>query len=178
MLNYVNADHATIDWDQAAGRVQAGTSVATIMGDWAKGYFTANKMTPDTDFTGIPSPGTTGTYMIVCDTFGVPKGAPHHDNAVNWVKVCGSKDGQSAFNPKKGSIPARTDVPASLFDPIAQRFMGEFKNASLTPSIAHGSAAPEAFASGLNDEMGQFVQKKNVNASAANIAKLADQFLK
>jgi glucose/mannose transport system substrate-binding protein len=56
--------------------------------------------------------------------------------------------------------------------------MGEFKSASLTPSIAHGSAAPEAFASGLNDEMGQFVQKKNVNASAANIAKLADQFLK
>jgi glucose/mannose transport system substrate-binding protein len=178
MLNYVNADHATIDWDQAAGRVQAGTSVATIMGDWAKGYFTANNMKPDTDFTGIPSPGTTGTYMIVCDTFGVPKGAPHHDNAVNWVKVCGSKDGQSAFNPKKGSIPARTDVPASLFDPIAQRFMGEFKSASLTPSIAHGSAAPEAFASGLNDEMGQFVQKKNVNASATNIAKLADQFLK
>jgi glucose/mannose transport system substrate-binding protein len=178
MLNYVNTDHATIDWDQAAGRVQAGTSVATIMGDWAKGYFTANNWKPDTDFTGIPSPGTTGTYMIVCDTFGVPKGAKNHDNAVNWVKVCGSKDGQSAFNPKKGSIPARTDVPASLFDPIAQRFMGEFKNASLTPSIAHGSAAPEAFASGLNDEMGQFVQKKDVAASASNIAKLADQFLK
>jgi glucose/mannose transport system substrate-binding protein len=178
MLNYVNADHATIDWDQAAGRVQAGTSVATIMGDWAKGYFTAANWKPDTDFTGIPSPGTAGTYMIVCDTFGVPKGAPNHANAVNWVKVCGSLDGQSAFNPKKGSIPARTDVPASLFDPIAQRFMGEFKNASLTPSIAHGSAAPEAFAGGLNDEMGQFVQKKNVNASAANIAKLADQFLK
>ena len=178
MLNYVNSDHATIDWDQAAGRVQAGTSLATIMGDWAKGYFTANNWKPDTDFTGIPHPGTQGTYMIVCDTFGVPKGAPDHDNAVNWVKVCGSKDGQAAFNPKKGSIPARTDVPASLFDSIAQRFMGEFKNAQLTPSIAHGSAAPEAFASGLNDEMGQFVQKKNVNASAANIAKLADQFLK
>ncbi|HLQ14398.1 MAG TPA: ABC transporter substrate-binding protein [Candidatus Eisenbacteria bacterium] len=178
MLNYVNSDHATIDWDQAAGRVQAGTSLATIMGDWAKGYFTANNWKPDTDFTGIPHPGTQGTYMIVCDTFGVPKGAPDHDNALNWVKVCGSRDGQAAFNPKKGSIPARTDVPASLFDSIAQRFMGEFKNASLTPSIAHGSAAPEAFASGLNDEMGQFVQKKNVNASASNIAKLADQFLK
>ena len=178
MLDYANADHATIDWDQAAGRVQSGKAAATIMGDWAKGYFTANKWTPDTDFTGVASPGTAGTYMIVCDTFGIPKGAPNHANAVNWVKVCGSKEGQSAFNPKKGSIPARTDVPASLFDSIAQKFMGEFKNASLTPSIAHGSAAPEAFASGLNDEMGQFVQKKDVNASASNIAKLADQFLK
>ncbi|HEY3195431.1 MAG TPA: ABC transporter substrate-binding protein [Candidatus Dormibacteraeota bacterium] len=178
MLNYVNSDHATIDWDQAAGRLKAGTSVGTIMGDWAKGYFTANGWKPDTDFTGIPSPGTTGTYMIVCDTFGVPKNAPDHTNAVSWIKVCGSEEGQAAFNPKKGSIPARTDVPANIFDSIAQRFIGEFKNASLTPSIAHGSAAPEAFASGLNDEMGQFVQKKDVNGSLANIAKLADQYLK
>ena len=178
MLNYVNSDHATIDWDQAAGRVQAGTSVATIMGDWAKGYFTANNWKPDTDFTGIASPGTAGTYMIVCDTFGLPKGAPDHENAVNWIKVAGSEAGQAAFNPKKGSIPARTDVPASIFDSIAQRFIGEFKNASLTPSIAHGSAAPEAFASGVNDEMGQFVQKKDVSATVANLAKLADQFLK
>src|SRR5258708_128972 len=158
MLNYVNSDHATIDWDQAAGRVQAGTSLATIMGDWAKGYFTANNWKPDTDFTGIPHPGTQGTYMIVCDTFGVPKGAPDHDNALNWVKVCGSRDGQAAFNPKKGSIPARPDVPASLFDSIAQTFMGEFKNASLTPSIAHGSAAPQPFSSPPNDEMAHSLQ--------------------
>ena len=178
MLSFVNSDHPTIDWDQAAGRLQAHTSLATIMGDWAKGYFTANNWKPDSDFTGIPSPGTAKTYMIVCDTFGLPKGAPDRDNAINWIKVCGSEAGQAAFNPKKGSIPARTDVPASIFDSIAQRFIGEFKTASLTPSIAHGSAAPEAFASGVNDEMGQFVQKKDVNASAANLAKLADQFLK
>src|SRR6266536_421607 len=178
MLNYVNSDHATIDWDQASGRVQAGTSAATIMGDWAKGYFTANNWKPNTDFTGIPSPGTEKTYMIVCDTFGLPKGAPDRDNAINWIKVCCSQEGQAAFNPKKGSIPARTDVSPSIFDPIAQGFIAEFKTDSLTPSIAHGSAAPEAFASGVNDEMGQFVQKKDVNASAANLAKLADQFLK
>ena len=178
MLNYVNSDNATIDWDQASGRVQAGTSVVTIMGDWAKGYFTANNWKPDTDFTGIASPGTEKTYMIVCDTFGLPKNAPDRDNAIKWIKVCGSQEGQAAFNPKKGSIPARTDVSPSIFDSIAQKFIAEFKTDSLTPSIAHGSAAPEAFASGLNDEMGQFVQKKDVNGSAANIAKLADQFLK
>ncbi|TMF95531.1 MAG: carbohydrate ABC transporter substrate-binding protein [Chloroflexi bacterium] len=178
MLNYVNSDNATIDWDQASGRVQAGTSVVTIMGDWAKGYFTANNWKPDTDFTGIASPGTEKTYMIVCDTFGLPKGAPDRANAINWIKVCGSQEGQAAFNPKKGSIPARTDVSPSIFDSIAQKFIAEFKTDSLTPSIAHGSAAPEAFASGLNDEMGQFVQKRDVNGSATNIAKLADQFLK
>src|SRR5467141_4157737 len=133
MLNYVNSDHTTIDWDQAAGRVQAGTSVFTIMGDWAKGYFTANNWTANVDFGAAASPGTKGMYMIVCDTFGLPKGAPHRDNAVAWLKVCGSNEGQTAFNPKKGSIPARTDVSASVFDPIAQQFMAEFKTDSLTP---------------------------------------------
>jgi glucose/mannose transport system substrate-binding protein len=178
MFDYVNSDHATLSWDQAAKRLQDGTSAATIMGDWAKGYFTAANWTANKDFTAVPSPGTSGTYMIVCDTFGLPKGAPDHDNAVNWLKVCGSKDGQAAFNPKKGSIPARTDVPSSIFDPIAQQFIAEFKTDKLTPSIAHGSAAPEAFATGVNDEMGQFVQKRDVAASMTSLAKLADQFLK
>ena len=95
-----------------------------------------------------------------------------------WIKICGSQEGQAAFNPKKGSIPARTDVSRSIFDPIAQGFIDEFKTDQLTPSIAHGSAAPEAFASALNDEMGSFAQKKDIVASQTNIKKLADQYLK
>src|SRR5919201_2678035 len=178
MLAFVNNDHPNLSWDDASKRLIDGGSVATIMGDWAKGYFTAANWTPNKDFTGVPSPGTSGTYMIVCDTFGLPKGAPDRDNAINWLKVCGSEAGQAAFNPKKGAIPARTDVPANIFDAIAQQFISDFKTAKLTPSIAHGSAAPGSFSDGLNDEMGQFVQKKDVNATAANLAKLADQYLK
>jgi len=64
--------------------------------------------------------------------------------------VCGSQDGQAAFNPKKGSIPARTDVPKNLFDPVGQLFIEDFKSNKLVPSIAHGSATPESFASALN----------------------------
>src|SRR5256885_9776376 len=100
--------------------------------------------------------------MIVCDTFGLPKGAPDRDNAINWIKVCGSEAGQAAFNPKKGSIPARTDVPASIFDSIAQRFIGEFKTASLPPSIAHRPAAPGGIATGAEDEKGEGVHDKGV----------------
>ena len=178
MFDYINGDHSTIDWDEASGRVSKGTSAFTIMGDWAKGYFTANNLQANKDFGAAASPGTKGTYMIVCDTFGLPKGAPNPSAAQAWIKVCGSQEGQAAFNPKKGSIPARTDVSKDIFDPIAQGFIDEFKSSSLTPSIAHGSAAPEAFAAALNDEMGTFVQKKDESATASNIAKLADQYLK
>jgi glucose/mannose transport system substrate-binding protein len=148
------------------------------MGDWAKGYFTAANWVPNKDFGAAPSPGTTGKYVIVCDTFGLPKGAPNRANAINWLKVCGSQEGQAAFNPKKGSIPARTDVSPSIFDPIAQQFIAEFKTDALVPSSAHGSATPDAFASGVNDEMGQFVINKDVNKTSANLQKLSDEFLK
>ena len=177
-LAYVNTDHTNLGWDDADKRLIAGTSAFNIMGDWAKGFFTANNWVPNTDFGATASPGTKGTYMIVCDTFGIPKGAPDHDNAVEWIKVCGSQSGQAAFNPKKGSIPARTDVSPSIFDPIAQSFMAEFKTDALTPSSAHGSATPDAFASGVNDEMGQFVINKDVDKTASNLQKLSDQFLK
>jgi len=178
MLNYVNSDHPTLGWDDADKRLINGTSAFNIMGDWAKGFFTANNWTANVDFGAAPSPGTKGVYMIVCDTFGLPKGAPDRDNAVAWIQVAGSEAGQAAFNPKKGSIPARTDVPASIFDPIAQQFIAEFKTDALVPSSAHGSATPDAFASGVNDEMGQFVLNKDVNKTADNLQKLSDSFLK
>jgi len=135
-------------------------------------------MRTNVDFGVVPSPGTKGNYMIVCDTFGLPKGAPDRDNAVAWLKVCGSQEGQAAFNPKKGSIPARTDVSASIFDVIAQGFIGEFKTDKLVPSSAHGSATPQNFANAVNDEMGQFIQNKDVSKTASNLQKLSDEFLK
>ena len=177
LFDYINPDHPTLDWDDASKRLTAGSSTFTIMGDWAKGYFTALNLSPNKDFGAAPSPGTKGNYVIVCDTFGLPKNAPDRDNAIAWIQVAGSKDGQAAFNPKKGSIPARTDVSADLFDPVSQGFMNDFKSASLVPSSAHGSATPEAFASAVNDEMGQFIQKRDVEATANNLQKLAQQFL-
>src|SRR5256714_15639033 len=88
--------------------------------------------------------------MIVCDTFGLPKGAPDRDNAIGWLKVCGSQEGQAAVNPKKGSIPARTDVSASGFDVISQSFIAEFKTYTLVPTSAYGSGSPSALASAYN----------------------------
>jgi len=177
-LPYANTDNSSIDWDEADNRVIAGTAVFHIMGDWAKGDFTSKNWVPNTDFGVVPSPGTKGNYMIVCDTFGLPKGAPDRENAIGWLKVCGSQEGQAAFNPKKGSIPARTDVSPSGFDVIAQSFIAEFKTDTLVPSSAHGSATPPAFASAVNDEMGQFIQNKDVTKTASNLQKASDEFLK
>lgn len=179
LLAFVNPDHTTMDWDAASGLVAKGQALYTIMGDWAKGYFTnlTPAMAPNQDFGVVAHPGTRGNYVTVVDTFGLPKGAPHRANAMAWLETVASEKGQEDFNPKKGSIPARTDVPASAFDPIAQSFMTEFKTDRLVPSSAHGSATPPNFAAAVNDIMGQFAQSKDVSGTAQALQQKAQQFL-
>jgi glucose/mannose transport system substrate-binding protein len=83
--------------------------------------------------------------MWLSDSFGLAKGAPNPEQALAWLAVCGSKEGQDAFNPAKGSIPARTDADRSLYDVYLQYSIDAFGTDTLAPSIVHGAAAPEAY---------------------------------
>jgi glucose/mannose transport system substrate-binding protein len=56
--------------------------------------------------------------------------------------------------------------------------MDDFKTATLVPSSAHGSATPQNFAKAVDEEMGQFVQNKDVDKTATNLQRRADEFLK
>ncbi len=47
---------------------------------------------------------------MLSDSFGLPKNAPNRENVIKWLTLCASQEGQDAFNPIKGSIPARIDV--------------------------------------------------------------------
>ena len=95
-----------------------------ISGDWLHGYYKSKEFT---DYKWAASPGTDGTYLLLSDSFGLPKGVKFRDNALAWLKVCGSKEGQDAFNPIKGSIPARTDGDVSLYDDYQLSAMEDWK---------------------------------------------------
>ncbi len=170
MMAYVNEDHAALSWDQAAQLVVDGDAAMTIMGDWAEGYFKSVGLTPDVEFGYVPSPGTAGTFIMLSDSFGLPKGAPNRDNAVAWLTVCGSKEGQDAFNPLKGSIPARTDGDRSLYDVYLQSAMDDFGSNEISPSLAHGAAASEGWVTAFNDVMTLFVSDLDVAAAQTGMA--------
>lgn len=144
-LSFANEDRAALSWADAAQRVIDGTAAMTIMGDWAYGYFINKGAKPGEVFGWAPSPGTDGMFMWLSDSFGLPKGAPHRSNAIEWLKVCGSREGQDAFNPKKGSIPARTDPDKSVYDEYLRYSIDRFAQDALAPSVVHGAAANEAY---------------------------------
>ena len=167
MMDYVNEDHAALSWDQAAQLVADGDAATTIMGDWAQGYFTSIGLTADVDYGWVPSPSTEGTFIMLSDSFGLPKGAPNRDAAIAWLTVCGSQEGQDAFNPLKGSIPARTDGDRSLYDVYLLSAMDDFASNSIVPSVAHGAAASEGWVTAINDVMTLFVADLDVAAAQA-----------
>ena len=177
LLDYVNDDHSALGWDAAAQYVIEGTAATTLMGDWAEGYFKSKGLTPDVEFGYVPFMGTAGNFMALSDSFCLPKGAPDRDNAIAWLKICGSKEGQDAFNPLKGSIPARTDPDISLYDVYLKSAIADFGTDVITPSIAHGAAVSETWSAAIGDVITLLVADKDVDAAAAALQAAADENL-
>jgi len=175
MLGYQNADHSALSWDQAVKAVIEGKCAFTSMGDWTYGELVKAKLKDNEDFGWVSHPGTDGAFIIVSDGFTLAKGAPHKEECVAWLKSCGSKDAQEAFNPLKGSIPTRTDVDKSKFGPYHNWSMESFAKDKLLPSCVHGEAAPAAFQQALNDAITAFVVDKNADTLAKALAQAAKE---
>jgi len=163
MQDYVNPDHAALSWDQAIKELMEGKVAFSSMGDWADGEFTKANLKEREDFGWVSHPGTAGSFIIVADGFTLAKGAPHKEAAIAWLKSVGSREAQEAFNPLKGSIPARTDVDHSKFDGYHQWSMDSFAKDKPIPSCVHGEAAPPAFQQALNDAVTAFLVDKNID---------------
>jgi glucose/mannose transport system substrate-binding protein len=163
MQAYENSDHSALSWDQAVKALQEGKVAFTSMGDWADGEFIKANLKEKEDFGWVAHPGSDGSFIIVADGFTLAKNAPHKAATIAWLKSIGSKEAQEAFNPLKGSIPARTDVDKSKFDQYHQWSMTAFASGHLVPSMVHGIAAPPAFKQALLDAVTQFVVDKNVD---------------
>ncbi|MEZ4835206.1 MAG: ABC transporter substrate-binding protein [Caldilineaceae bacterium] len=143
LYDYTFSDFLSVAWGDITDRFAADEgSAMLLMGDWTHGVL---KSMGFTDYHWQPSPGTAGHFMVLSDSFGLPKGVANRDNAVNWLRVCGSQEGQDGFNPIKGSIPARTDPDLSKYDEYLLSAMEDFKADILTPSLQHGAAAKQSF---------------------------------
>ncbi len=169
MLDYAVPNYAALQWGDTDALIVEGKAATHIMGDWMNGYYKSKKFT---DWGWVPAPGTAGTFLALSDSFGLPKGVKNKENVLNWLRVCGSKEGQDAFNPLKGSIPARKDADLSKYDDYQKQAIADFASNKIVGSIVHGAAAKESFVNDFNNTVAEFVTNKDV---AAAVKKLADQ---
>ena len=171
-----NPDASGLSWQQATDRVVDGEAAFNIMGDWAAGYMvTTLGLEPGVDMGWAPSPGTDGVFMVLSDSFGLPVGATNREEAINWLRLVGSLEGQDAFNPLKGSIAPRLDSDLSLYNEYLQSAAEDFATDRQVGSIVHGTAAKEAFMSEFATVMEIFLDSGNPQAAANAAEALAIQ---
>jgi glucose/mannose transport system substrate-binding protein len=156
LLGYANSDAAQRGWDGALDLVLGGRAAMSIMGDWAKGYLISRGGRAEVDFGQTASPGGAGAFVFVTDVFGLPKRASHRGEAIELLKMFGSKEGQNTFNPIKGSIPARIDVDPSGYDYSSRASLHDFRGAPRLPSLT--SLVPYAFNAALEKAMTAFAR--------------------
>lgn len=167
VLSYTNSDAASLSWQDAAQLVVDGQAAFNVMGDWAEGFFRELGKQPNADYGWAPVPGTVGTFQFLSDSFVLPVGAPHPDGALAWLKVAGSKAGQEAFNPVKGSICARTDCDKSLFGVYLQSAMDDWASDIVVGSLTHGVVANDSWKSTIDTALGLFLQSLDIDAFQA-----------
>lgn len=176
IMEYVNEDHSSLSWQQATDLVVNGDAAFNVMGDWAAGYMdTTLELEPKEGFGWAASPGTEGEFMLLSDSFGLPKGAPNRENTIAFLKLLGSKEGSDVFNPLKGSISPRLDSDLSKYSVYSQSAAEDFSSDRLVGSLAHGAVANEGFMNAFADVMEIFLDTRNPEKAAAAAQAIAKQ---
>jgi glucose/mannose transport system substrate-binding protein len=177
LLDACNPDADRIGWDESADRVRTGGAAMTIGGDWTKGYLERRGCLEGEHVGLAPSPGTDHAFVFTIDTFGLPRGAPHREGAIELLRIFGSPHGQSVFNRIKGSRPARSDLAAAsptsrdASDPPSSRRgaasasiglgrTDDFETAERVPTLT--SLVPASFSGALDASLADFARTRDV----------------
>lgn len=176
LMSYANSDYASLTWQDAAKQVVDGDAAFNVMGDWADGYFQELEAEPMVDYGWTTTPGSDGVYQWLSDSFTLAEGAPHRDAAIEWLKLCASAEGQDAFNPVKGSIPARTDADVDLYGEYLTTALADWQDAELVGSLAHGVVANNAWATEIDGSLGLFLDGFDVDSFQSALAETFDAY--
>lgn len=178
MREFVDPGFSGRDWNIATSMVINGDAAMQIMGDWAKGEFTAAGKKAGIDYVCYPAPGTSDAFTFNIDSLamfqvdGKEKQAAQKDLA----RLILEPKFQETFNLNKGSIPTRLNMPRDKFDTCAHSAMDSFLASSATgnlvPSMAHGMSVNSMVQGAIFDVVTNFFNDESMTSEEA-VDKLA-----
>ncbi len=178
MHDFVDPGFSGRDWNIATSMVINGEAAIQIMGDWAKGEFTAAGKQAGIDYVCFPAPGTSGTFTFNIDSLAMFQvdGDEAQKAQQDLTRLILEPNFQETFNLNKGSIPARLNMPRDKFDACAHSAMDAFLASSstgdLVPSMAHGMAVNSMVQGAIYDVVTNFFNNESMQATEA-VDKLA-----
>ena len=176
--SYVDTGFSGRDWNIATSMVINGDAAMQIMGDWAKGEFTAAGKKAGIDYVCYPAPGTSESFTFNIDSLAMFKvnGKEAQKAQQDLARLILEPSFQETFNLNKGSIPARLNMSRDKFDTCAHASMDSFLASSTTgnlvPSMAHGMAVSSMAQGAIYDVVTNFFNDESMTAEQA-VDKLA-----
>ncbi len=167
LKGYVDSGSPGRNWNDATTLVIQGKAGFQMMGDWAKGEFTAANQVPGKDY-GCTVLSNSGTgYVMGGDVFAFPKQKSDEGNKarVLLASTLLAADTQIMFAQKKGSIPSRQDVDVSVLDACAQKAVGWLKDKS-AQIPANELLTPPALVGAVQDIISAYWNDNNMSVDA------------
>ena len=167
LKGYVDPGSPGRNWNDATTLVIQGKAGMQIMGDWAKGEFTAAGQTAGKEYgcTVLSDHGT--GYVMGGDIFAFPKQKTAEATKAQMLlaTVMVEPATQIAFSLKKGSIPVRLDVDVSTLDVCARKAVAWLadKNAQVP---ANELLSPPALTGAIQDIISQFWNTDSMTVDA------------
>ncbi|PMR72020.1 ABC transporter substrate-binding protein [Halomonas heilongjiangensis] len=161
------------DWNIATSMVIEGDAAMQLMGDWAKGEFTAAGLTAGEDYLCAAAPGTGEAFTYNIDSLAMFRvtDEAEHEAQQTLARLVLEPTFQEAFNLAKGSIPARPDLDMGAFDQCAQQSLADFQRTAeaggLVPSMAHGMAVRADVQGAIFDVVTNYFNARDMEAEEA-----------
>lgn len=118
---FVTANHAAIDWQDAAALLVQGKAANYVMGNFAVGVFKEGGMTNDNlGFMVFPeiTPGIPRAEEAPTDTIHLTSGAKNPEDAKKFLAFMASAEAQSKWNAAVGQLPTNKNATVDAADPF------------------------------------------------------------
>lgn len=141
-------------WNVAVNMVATGQAAMMVMGDWAKGEFTAAGQTADVEYGCMLGPQN-DAIILTGDMFLFPKDEAERAGQLLLAQTMLEPATQVAFNLAKGSMPATLDTDVSTMDACTQKAMAVLQDpAKRLPGLSYVMSPDRR--TGLQDAIGQY----------------------
>lgn len=170
IINFTDPNRAGRDWNVATQMVMDGKAAFQMIGDFAKGEFTAKKLKPDVDFLCATPPGNGQNFVYMVDEAVLfKKDSPAILAAQkSFATQLLDPEVQQEFSIRKGAIPVTVDAKTDRMDSCALKNIADRKanqsNGGNLPSFVQDIAQDRDVRGVFVDAITKFANTPNMTS--------------
>ena len=149
---YITANHAAIDWQDAAALMVQGKAANYVMGNFSVATFKEGGMTNDNlGFMVFPeiTPGIPRAEEAPTDTIHIPAGAQNIPDAKTFLAYVASPEAQTKWNAAVGQLPTNKNATVDAADPYISAGFAELSSAYALAQFFDRDAPAEMAKAGM-----------------------------